>query len=293
MEKNGRDWSLQVSRLIDGELPVDQANALLAATFDDHELRQMLREQLRLHGTLGAWRELGPDTSAVDETASPPRLVGGLGRDPLWSTRTPIPILSGVLVGGLLVLAGFLAARIFHSDAEPVNGTLATSERAESAAPLFIAPEKQREVEAVFAMHEQLAGPLAWLADSAEQIQLTEAAPAQPQQAPVAILLQLQDASAVDGGGDQYVFVCREGAPATINVPFGGHPMRVSLLPCFDEEQGRIQLQYAMSISAADGEDTALAVLTGEQDLDLHAAPLGQFVVDNRLLSLQAGAWTF
>jgi hypothetical protein len=260
---------------------------------DDRELRQMLREQLRLHETLSAWRELAPDASALDETASPPRLVGGLSRGPLWSTRTPIPMLSGVLVGGLLVLVGFFVARFFQSDSQPVNETLAASEEAESAAPPFIVPQKQREVEAVFAMHEQLAGPLAWMADSAEQIQLTEATPAQPQQAPVAILLQLQDASDVKGGGHQYVFVCREGAPAAIDVPFGDHPMRVNLLPYFDEEQGKIQLQYALSISAADGDDTALAVLTGEQDLDLHAAPLGQFVVDNRLLSLQAGAWTF
>ena len=34
------------------------------------------------------------------------------------------------------------------------------------------------------AMHEQIAGPLAWMADSAEQIQLAEATPAQLPQAP-------------------------------------------------------------------------------------------------------------
>ena len=296
MNESNENRSLQVSQLVDGELPTDQANVLLDALLDDSSLQQVLREHLRLRATLAAWRALSPDdpgeqSPAVARSARAPANAARPGR---WWIRGGggIQLLGGALLGGLLVLAGVLAGGFYRSEPAATPDLRVVSPEPPASRTWLITPQRQKEVQEVFALHELVAGPLAWMADSDQQVRLGEAAAVQEAQPTVAVLLRIQP-SGGEGAVHEYAVVCRAGTAATVDLPFEERPLRVHLLPEVDRPGEAIRFRYALAVPTGDDELAKHAVLSGERRLDVQAVPLGQMVVEDQLLELSAGGWVF
>ena len=296
MNESNENRSLQISQLVDGELPTDQANMLLESLLDDPSLQQSLREHLRLRATLAAWRELSPDdpgeeAPAVARSARAPTDAYRPGR---WWVRGDggIQLLGGALLGGLLVLAGVFLGSSFRSEPAAMPDSRVVSAESPASRTWLITPQRQKEVQDVFALHELVAGPLAWMADSDEQVRLGESAAVQESQPTVAVLLRIQP-SGGDGAVHEYAVVCRAGIAATLDLPYEDGLLRVYLVPRVDRLGEAVRFRYALAVPTGDDELATHAVLSGERRLDMQAVPLGQMVVEDQLLELSAGGWVF
>jgi hypothetical protein len=296
MNESNENRSLQISQLVDGELPADQANVLLDALLDDSSLQQVLREHLRLRGTLAAWRALSPDdpgeeSPAVARSARAPTDANRPGR---WWVRGGggIQLLGGALLGGLLVLAGVLAGGFYRSEPAATPDLRVASVEPPASRTWLITPQRQKEVQEVFALHELVAGPLAWMADADQQVRLGEAAVVQESQPTVAVLLRIQP-SGGEGAVHEYAVVCRAGMAATVDLPYEERLLRVYLVPRVNRPGEAIRFRYALAVPTGDEELAKHAVLSGERRLDVQAVPLGQMVVEDQLLELSAGGWVF
>ncbi|MGO8690095.1 MAG: hypothetical protein ACLQLG_10710 [Thermoguttaceae bacterium] len=283
------EQKILLSQLVDGELPLDQANQVLAAVLGDAlgataglpssaEAAGHLRAMLQLRETLGPWRRQEPPKTIVALT--PPH-----ARKTAHVALRALSLAAAALLGGILVAGGFV-----------LRGQLGGGQPAVIAASqpaAIVTPEQRREIAQAFALHESVAGPLCWYAADDATIQVAPAQKGEALRQPIAIVLrfvrELSCSSRQPVGPKTYVIVCRNG-DAAIELPPSAvaKTMRVRLLPTV--ANGTVSLQYAI---AADGsnhgaDETALA---GSRRLDLGQTPLGQLALNDCLVNVEASAW--
>ncbi|MEX0704972.1 MAG: hypothetical protein WD069_22925 [Planctomycetales bacterium] len=290
---------LRLSEMVDGELTADQAAEVLLSALEDESARHELRELLSLRQATSAWR-------AQISTAAPPessdlRPANSNSLDSMWMPTVRLRLgrlgvaAAGVVLGGLLVLGGVLAGR--SGTPEPTS-QVATSDGAPSEA-LIDPPsmnralpgadvEQLRQIASVFAFHESVAGPLQWYAADDREIELAAASGGGPLGRPIAVLLRIGDE--MEGSSDnEYVIVCREGLPATIDLPRTGGvpPLRLFLAPT--ARNGTVAIRYSLAtILEADGGDQSAVV--GRRDVGLMETSLGQLALGDRFLNVRASA---
>jgi hypothetical protein len=305
-----------MSQLADGELPSDQANELLLDVLDEPSGREKLKGLLRLRQATAGWRTSQP-TQPVVIVAERPR---PLHRNRLAWRMSSLAV--AACVGGLLVLTGVWAAGWMGRPAGPdQQGQIAQGPYAVPAA-IQVTPEQMRQVAKVFALHESVAGPLAWYAADDQNIRLASARGAEAGRPLIAVLLRLEPtggtgilpvSSSPDHGrdgrgthgqvlgtpnGDAHataartiVIVCREDAPTVIELPAemaGQAGLRVYLAP--RSVGSKVDMRYAI---AMDGESrqAPAASISGQRSLGLAEAPLGQLAMGDRVLHVEAAAW--
>lgn len=268
-----------MSQLADGELASDQANELLLGVLDDSPSREKLKGLLRLRQATIGWRNRQPDRP-VRVVADRPRRSGG-GRT-TWRLGG---LAAAACIGGLLVLAGVWAARwlVALPRFQPPRETVAT------AAPRVTA-EQMRQVASILALHESVAGPLAWYASDDQNATLAPAGGTGAQSMPIAMLLKLVP-TASGGATRTYMIICREKQPAMITLPVdspGGSALRVYLTP--RTLNGQVEMRYAIEVGD-DAQPAAQASLAGQRRVGLTQTQLGQLAVGDKLLNVEATAW--
>jgi hypothetical protein len=271
-----------LSQLADGELPSDQANELLLGVLDAPAEREKLKGFLRLRQATVGWRAMQP-RQPVMVVAERPALSLSKGPQSYRRGRAAWRVGSlavAACVGGLLVLAGVWAA-----------GFLSNARRSEAPpAVAQVSAEQMRQIANVFALHESVAGPLAWYAADDRNIRVASAQEADAGQAPIGVLLKL-DSATPGMRARTLVIVCRNDQPAVISLP--AEPgersgLRVYLTP--RTINGKVDVQYAIAMDGPSPQ-APLASLSGQRRLGLADSPLGQLAVGDRVLSVEAAAW--
>jgi hypothetical protein len=281
-----------MSQLADGELPSDQVNELLLDVLDAPAEREKLKGLLRLRQATAGWRTSQPPQPVViladrSRTFRRGRMA--------WRMSS---LAVAACVGGLLVLAGVWAAGWMARPAGPGRqGQMAQGPGAALAA-IQVTPEQMRQVAKIFALHESVAGPLAWYAADDQNIRLASARGAEAGLPTIAVLLRLESevsGAAVSSRSGQtsrtIVIVCREDAPTVIELPAemaGQAGLRVYLAP--RAVNGKVEMRYAI---AMDGESrqAPAASISGQRSLSMAEAPLGQLAMGDKLMNVEAAAW--
>ncbi len=214
-----------LSQLVDGELPTDQANELLAETLGEladvlsqSEACRRLVAMLELRRATGVWRR--------QENTRPVLTLPPVENASRRHGRA-LSLAAAAMLGGLLVAGGFYL------------GNRLGGERAVVAAAqkpvLVVTPEQRREIAQAFALHESVAGPLSWYAADDTRIQVAPAQDGEKMESPVAVVLRLVPADLSRRAETKtYVIVCRNNDPAVIELPQSAG-LRSAHLPCFPQ----------------------------------------------------------
>ena len=279
---NERD-EIRMSQLADGELSSDQANELLLSVLDAPADRERLKQLMRLRKTTAGWRNRQPKRPVMIVAERPGALRRGRAA---WRMGS---LAAAACVGGLLALAGIWAAGWLGG---PVRQTYRWPTVAQ------VTPEQMQQVAMIFALHESVAGPLAWYAADDETIRVASARGTEAGQTPIAVLLKLgpagPDAARSAGSGQAartLVIVCREGRPAVIELP-AESPGRAGLRMYFTPRtvNGKVEMQYAIAVDG-DGRQPAIASLAGRRRIGLTETSLGQLALGEKVLNVEASAW--
>jgi hypothetical protein len=300
-----------MSQLADGELPSDQTNELLLDVLDEPSGREKLKGLLRLRQATAGWRTSQPTQPVVIVAERTRPLCRG---HMAWRMGS---LAVAACVGGLLVLTGVWATGWMGRAAGPIAQGPGTA-----LAAIQVTPEQMRQVAKVFALHESVAGPLAWYAADDQNIRLASARPAEAGLPLIAVLLKLESAGGTDilpvssspdhgrdgrdthgqarraPDGDAHatasrtiMIVCREDAPAVIELPAemaGQAGLRVYLAP--RAVNGKVDMQYAIAADSQSPHSPA-ASISGQRSLGMAEAPLGQLAMGDKLLNIEAAAW--
>ena len=271
---NERD-EIRMSQLADGELSSDQANELLLSVLDAPADRERLKQLMRLRQTTAGWRNRQPKRPVMIVAERPGALRRGRAA---WRMGS---LAAAACVGGLLVLAGIWGAGRLGG---PVRQTYRWPTVAQ------VTPEQMQQVAMIFALHESVAGPLAWYAADDETIRVASARGPEAGQTPIAVLLKLGPAGP-DAAARTLVIVCREGRPAVIELP-AESPGRAGLRMYFTPRtvNGKVEMQYAIAVDG-DGRQPAVASLAGRRRIGLTGTSLGQLVLGEKVLNVEASAW--
>ncbi|HBO43671.1 MAG TPA: hypothetical protein DD670_07020 [Planctomycetaceae bacterium] len=266
----------RLSSLVDGELDSDRLNETLLEVLDDAERREELKRLLLLRKAFAPWRSAEPSRAI----AAPARRAAASGER--HAARHWVGMAAAAALGGVLVLTGvWMGGR---------NGPVAHNSqlRAPDMSDTVLA-DKQREIATVFALHQAVAGPLDWYADTEDGIRLSSAKSRVPMGRPVAVLLRLTSATGNGRGNKDYMIVCREKTPTTIELPSDSSegdmpPLKLTLWATPNEEE--IDVQYALVT-----DDSLPAILAGQRTVGLATTPLGQLALERRLVDVTANAW--
>ena len=289
-----------MSQLADGELRSDQANELLLDVLDVPAEREKLKGLLRLRQATAGWRTSQPPQPVVIVAERPRTFRHGLHA---WRMSS---LAVAACVGGLLVLTGVWAAGWMGRAAGPDQQGPISQGPGTALAAIQVTPEQMRQVAKVFALHESVAGPLAWYAADDQNIRLASARGAEAGLPTIAVLLRLDPAVAgasISSRSGQaartIMIVCREDAPTVIELPAemsGQAGLRVYLAP--RAVNGKVDMRYAI---AMDGESrqapfdklrtAPVASISGQRSLGMAEAPLGQLAMGDRVLNVEAAAW--
>jgi hypothetical protein len=273
-----------LSQLVDGELPTDQANQLLAETLgeltdvlDNSEACRRLKAMLDLHRTLDVWRQQ-ENPRAIVALAQPARTAPRAG----WRVMS---LATAAMLGGILVAGGYsLGIRL--------GGERAGVSIAQGPA-VVVTPEQRREIAQAFALHESVAGPLSWYAADDATIHVAPAQEGESLRQPVAIVLRLSPDCSCPGGlaktAKTYVIVCR-GNDATLELPWSTSASALHLRLLSTETGGRVNLQYVLAADAAKPSRDD-AVLAGRRSVGLGRTSLGQLAMNDCLINVDASAW--
>jgi len=275
-----------MSQLADGELASDQVNELLLGVLDEPAGREKLKAMLRLRQATASWRASRP-AQPVLVVAQPAQAQPVPRRRPAASWRLG-SLAVAACVGGLLVISGIWAAGWLARPVRQSNPWPGASNRGGSRVAVRVSPEQMRQVAKVFALHESVAGPLAWYASDDQNVRLASASPGGAGQPPIGVLLRLQSAG---GGARSLVIVCRNDQPAVIDLPAeapGEAGLRVYLAP--RAVNGSVDVRYAIAVDG-DATRSPAASLTGRRKLGTAEAPLGQLAMGESLVNVEAAAW--
>jgi len=276
-----------LSQLVDGELPVDQANQVLGDVFDElsHVLGSAeagadLNAMLQLRRALKPWRrQEPPKTIMALPAASPAGKASGFR----WRA---LSLASAAVLGGILMTGGFLLGTR-HAVERPGVPMIRQP-------VVIVTPERQREIAQAFSLHESVAGPLNWYAADDSTILVSPAQKAEAVRQPIAVVLRLaQDEScpcdeAVPA--KTYVIVCRNNDAAAIELPPSAMAANLRLRLLSTESEGQVKLQYVL---VADGPRRGLedAALVGHRQVGLGQTSLGQLTLKDCLVNVDASAW--
>jgi hypothetical protein len=153
-----------------------------------------------------------------------------------------------------------------------------------------VTPEQMRQVAMVFALHESVAGPLAWYAADDETIRVASARGTEVGQTPIAVLLKLGPAGP-DAAVRTLVIVCREDRSSVIELPAESASragLRVYLTP--RTVNGKVEMQYAIAVDGGEHR-VAAASLSGQRRIGLTETSLGQLALGEKVLNVEASAW--
>jgi len=273
-----------LSQFVDGELPSDRANELLLSVLDVPAERERLNDMLRLRQVTVGWRTRQPPQPAL--VVAERLRAFRRGR----SARRLSGLAVAACIGGLLVLSGIWAAGWLGRTVQPGDSQQIVDPHITPPAVAHVSIEQMRQVAKVFALHESVAGPLAWYAADDQNIRLASAKRAEVSQAPIGVLLTLQSATA-DTAARTLVIVCRNDQPAIIEIPTessGRAGLRVYLTP--RTINGKVDVQYAIAVGG-ESQQPPLASLSGRRRLGLSETPLGQLAMGDRVLNIGAAAW--
>ncbi len=274
-----------LSQLVDGELPVDQANQVLADVFDElahaldsAEAGKKLHAMLQLRRAMNPWQRQEPPKTIVPPSAK----SVGISH----SNRRFFNLAAAALLGGILVAGGFYLGdrRNVTHQGEPIA-------RQSTA---IVTPEQRREIAQAFSLHESVAGPLSWYADDDSTIQVAPAEKGETTRQPIAVVLRLtRDLSCPSREVTPpitYVVVCRDSDAATIELPPSAVAKTVHLRLLPTATNGEVNLQYAIAVDGSDrGSDGA--ALAGRRHVGLSQTSLGQLALNDCLVNVDASAW--
>jgi hypothetical protein len=284
-----------LSQLVDGELPADQANEVLADVLDDSESSRQLKAMLRLRRALGPWRRQEPVRAVV---ALPPAQPG---RSASQLPGRVMSLAAAAVLGGVLVAGGFyMDSRLGRKRSDvpiarqPEDAAVPQIAPARHQPVLLVTSDERREIARAFALHESVAGPLSWYAADDATIQVAPAQKGEKLQQPVAVVLRLSpdQCSASDEAktAKTYVIVCRGSDATALELPSsaGERSLRLRLLS--REIDGQVNLQYVLAATGSDqGRDDA--ALAGRRHLGLGQTSLGQLAMNDCLVNVDASAW--
>ncbi len=196
-----------LSQLVDGELPADQANRVLAEVLDElvplpagAAAAREFDALVRLRRATEPWREQEPPRMVVAVAAEK---SAGVASHAGWRA---VSLASAVLLGGILVAGGYYLGG--RSGIEPPRPPMVQQP------VVVVTPEQRSEIARTFALHESVAGPLSWYAADDATIQVAPARTGEGTRPPVAIVLRLtRDLSCPSRdpiGPKTYVIVCRD-----------------------------------------------------------------------------------
>ena len=291
-----------LSQLVDGELPPEQANQVLAEVFDEladvlctSQAARQLHAMLELRQAFDPWRRQGPAKAVASLPAE--SLPSPLGR---WAQgdgsteqreRTRhhpwISLASAALVGGVLVAGGFvLRGQVgLERPAVPTGGQ----------PMVLITPEQRHDIARAFALHESVAGPLSWYAADDASIHVAPAEKGESLRQPIAIVLRLtRDLSFPSGEAPMpktYVIVCRSNGAAAIELPSSEMAPNLRLRLLSTESKGQVRLQYVLAADGTGGRGQEDAALAGHRHVGLGQTSLGQLALNDRLVNVDASAW--
>ena len=293
---SSEEKDLLLSQWVDGELPADQADQVLADALDNVELREQLKAMLRLRQVLGRWtRQEPPQNIALDATA---HLPGSSkiaikhvtdGNHPFGSFRTLSGLAAAAILGGVLVAGGFFLEGLYRAASSPVTVAVRPV--------TVVTPEQRQEIARAFALHESVSGPLSWYASDDATILVAPAKKGETLRKPIAVVLRFaRDASCAVGSvvpPKTYIIVCRNDAPETIELPelpasIIAKKLRLRLVST--EINGQISLQYALATNGS-GDPEDGAALVGRRCIGDNQTTLGQLAFNNCLVNVDAGAW--
>ena len=324
------ETKILLSQLVDGELPVDQANEILAEIFDElshvlgsAEAGMELNTMLQLRRTLRPWRQQAPPKmpgmllgTAEGLIASVEKGTGDegcrrVGEDGILPNSRAVPLTLALShaaahdgrekrrsvrhvlsLASAAVLGGILASGGF------LLGSRHAGERVVDPAVrppvVIVTPERQREIAQAFDLHESVAGPLNWYAADESTILVSPAAKTEAARQPIAVVLHLApDASCPCTEAipeKTYVIVCRNSNPAAIELPPSAMAAGLRLRLHSTEAGGQVKLQYVL---VATGPDRGLedAALVGHREVGLGQTSLGQLTLKDCLVNVDASAW--
>lgn len=296
------EQEILLSQLVDGELPVDEANRVLTDVFGDlahvlgdAEAARRLNAMLELRRALDSWRGQEPTKAIVLPSAYDGSPSAGQPSVGARSTgrhegiaqlsRYLLSLATAAILGGILVAGGFYLGGHRHMTS-PVTPIAQQS-------TVIVTPEQRQEVAKAFSLHESVAGPLSWYAADDSTIQVAPAGQGESLRQPIAIILRLtrdQSHSNNEAAGPKtYVIVCRD-SDATIDLPQSviAKTVHLRLLPTVTD--GMVSLQYAV---AADGANRGAdkAALAGRRHVGLAQTSLGQLAMNDCLVNVDASAW--
>lgn len=294
-----------LSQLVDGELPVDRANEVLAEVFDElasvlggSASARQLHDMLQLRRAIDPWRRQTPagpvrTPHALREVDLPQPHAEHEGYMPHAKRegyRRAIGLASAAMLGGVLVAGGFFLGNRL-GDRPAIVPAFAAADRQRRA--VIVTPEQRREIAQAFRLHESVAGPLGWYAADDSTILLAPAGKGEAAHKPIAVVLRLERDSSCPCstviGPKTYVIVCRNNDPATIELPPSAlaNNLRLRLLPT--ESNGQVNVQYAL---AADGPDRERdgASLAGRRNVGDQTS-LGQLALNDCFVNVDASAW--
>ncbi|MEN6404888.1 MAG: hypothetical protein ABFC77_00300 [Thermoguttaceae bacterium] len=294
-----------LSQLVDGELPVDQANQVLGEVLDElshvqgsAEATRQLHAMIQLRRTLGPWRRQEPSKTIVLPSSVATAVETSNSRWHVMSLASAA-LLGGVLVAGGFLLSDLLAGRrldttIARQDTEPTTAEHEKVLHKDRQPVVVITPEQRRDIARAFALHESVAGPLSWYAADDTTIQVAPAEKGGTMQEPIAVVLRLsRDPSSPNGKNSQpktYVIVCRNHDMAAIQLPSSAMTPNLQLRLFSKETGGRVNLRYALAAGGT-GRELDDAALVGQRHVDLGQTSLGQLALNDLLVNVDASAW--
>lgn len=291
---SSEEKDLLLSQWVDGELPADQADRVLADALDNEEQREQLKAMLRLRQVLGRWkRQEPPKNIALDATAHLPgsseiaiEHLGG-GNHPSGSFRPLSGLAAAAILGGVLVAGGFFLGGWYRTAPSPATVAVRP-------VVTVVTPEQRQEIARAFALHESVSGPLSWYASDDATILVAPAKKGETLRKPIAVVLRFaQDASCGVLSlvpPKTYIIVCRNDAPETIELPASSIAKKLRLRLVSTEINGQISLQYALATNGS-GDPEDGAALVGRRCVGDHQTLLGQLAFNNCLVNVDAGAW--
>jgi hypothetical protein len=262
------------SKLTDGELTSGELNEALLSTLDDPAARDELKLHIQLRQANAAWREemRGAEVAPVKQL-----------RDFNYPRTHRIRYAAAACIVGVLVLSGVMGGLWMA----PQN--LNSCRHAPYVYPTVrvVTPEEQRDLTEAFALHESVAGPLAWYASDENEILVAPAEDKATLGEPVAVAMSFTGPT---GKTRRVTMVCRAGRLTTIQLPAHGETPSMKLVLSPKPVNGDTQLRYAIAVdSPTNGQP--LAVVTGQQDLRTKEIALGQLAFNDTHLNIRATAW--